>query len=92
MPHFRAIAPKGEVFPAEVDHSVVGRSWNHHSDAQWEAMKSQIVRLFIEENKSADQVVTILKEDAENSFVTRYIPHFRFLQSQDSTYLRRGRS
>ncbi|KAM7219468.1 hypothetical protein V8F06_005202 [Rhypophila decipiens] len=71
MPTFRSIAPKGADSPIPSVNSIVPkRSKYQHDDMAWEAIKPTIYRLYIQENKSAPEVVRALRSNPDNPFRT----------------------
>jgi hypothetical protein len=72
MTPLRHIAPKAEPTRSS-PHSgrIVKRCHNQHSKEEWEARRDVISRLYIQERKSAEAVVEMLKADASGPFVTR---------------------
>ncbi|KAK4206510.1 hypothetical protein QBC37DRAFT_124517 [Rhypophila decipiens] len=71
MPNFRPIAPRGTGSPTSSVSSIAPkRSKCHHDDLAWEAIRPTIYQLYIQENKSAAQVLDALSSNRGNPFKT----------------------
>ena len=78
MPPFRPLIAKGTapIFETLAQlNSYTPKQDRHrhcHTDANWESRKQTVFRLYIEEDRTAEDVVEILRKDF--AFKARYIP------------------
>ena len=73
---FRPLVAKATIplarTPVQPTSRVVKQRRHHHTDADWEDQKQIILRLYIEEDRNAEDVIEILARDF--AFKARYHP------------------